>query len=117
MARVAAVATCVLLFAMPALAQDRRPITIHDVYAIRAVADPAIAPDGAWVAYTVTTTASAKDRQQSDIWVTSWDGTHTAPVTNGEGSNHLPRYSPDGRWLAFLSSRGDSGEKSDVDQV
>jgi dipeptidyl aminopeptidase/acylaminoacyl peptidase len=113
MKRVATVATLVLVFANAALAQERRPISIHDVYAIRTVSDPALSPDGAWVAYTVTTVDSAKNRQLSDVWRTSWDGAHSVAVTYGEGNNHLPRWSPDGRWLAFLSSRGDS----DVDQL
>jgi dipeptidyl aminopeptidase/acylaminoacyl peptidase len=117
MARVALVGTLVLLVASPAVAQERRPIAVHDVYAIRTVADPALSPDGAWVAYTVTTLDSAKDRQQSDIWRTSWDGTQSIPLTHGQGSNHLPRFSPDGRWLAFLSSRADKDDSSDVDQL
>lgn len=105
------------LVLFPALLWAQRPITIHDVYAIRSVSDPALAPDGAWVAYTVTTVDSAKDRQDADIWMTSWDGARSVRLTQGHESNHLPRFSPDGRWLAFLSGRGDKDDKDDVDQL
>ena len=106
-----------LLFAVPALGQTRRPVSVHDVYEIRTVADPALSPDGLSVAYTVTTVDSAKDRQTSDIWLVSWDGAHSTRVTQGQESNHLPRWSPDGRWLAFLSSRGDKDNKDEEDQL
>jgi dipeptidyl aminopeptidase/acylaminoacyl peptidase len=69
------------------------------------------------VAYTVATVDSAKDRQDSDIWMTSWDGARSVRLTQGHESNHLPRFSPDGRWLAFLSGRGDKDDKDDVDQL
>src|SRR5271156_6312208 len=107
----------VLLFACPLLAQERRPIAVHDVYTIRAVSDPALSPDGQSVAYTVTTVDSAKDRQDADIWLTHWDGTGSVRLTQGHESHHLPRWSPDGRWLAFLSSRGNKDDKDDVDEL
>ncbi|HWZ60558.1 MAG TPA: S9 family peptidase [Gemmatimonadaceae bacterium] len=117
MVRVAVAATLLLVFAVPALAQDRRPISVHDVYAIRTVSDPALSPDGQSVAYTVTTADSAKDRQDADIWLTRWDGSLSVRLTQGHESHHLPRWSPDGQWLAFLSSRGDKDDKDDEDQL
>jgi dipeptidyl aminopeptidase/acylaminoacyl peptidase len=94
--------------ATPLAAQStaRRSITASDVYRIRQVNDPQLSSDGKWVAYTVSSVDSAKDRNVSHIWMTSWDGTHTIQATTSTQSESTPRWSPDGRYLSFLSSRG-----------
>ena len=93
-------------------APARRPVAATDIYRLRSVRDPQLSPEGSWVAYTVSAIDSAKDRAETDIWMTSWDGTQTIRVTATPGSESSPRWSPDGRWLAFLSSRqgGDGGQ-------
>ena len=88
-----------------AAAQTRRPLRSGDLYRIKDVRDPQISPDGAWVAYTVTTVDSAKDKSDNDIWMTSWDGATTIRVTSSAESEGTPRWSPDDRYLAFLSGR------------
>ena len=89
----------------PSPVPARRPVAATDIYRLRTVRDPQLSPEGAWVAYTVSVIDSAKDRAETDIWMTSWDGTQTIRVTSTPGSESSPRWSPDGRWLAFLSSR------------
>jgi dipeptidyl aminopeptidase/acylaminoacyl peptidase len=101
------VAAAVALSAAGAQTPARRPFSLDDVARIRAVSDPQISPDGAWVSYTVTTVDTARDEEQSDVWMTSWDGTRTVQLTSSHESEHAARWSPDGRWLAFLSGRGD----------
>jgi dipeptidyl aminopeptidase/acylaminoacyl peptidase len=86
----------------------RRVITPNDVYHLRGVSDPELSPDGDWVAYTVASVDSAKDKRNSHVWMTSWDGTQTVQVTASDKSESSPRWSPDGHYLAFLSSRQDS---------
>jgi dipeptidyl aminopeptidase/acylaminoacyl peptidase len=96
-------------------APDRRPFTPEDLHALRNVSDPQISPDGAWVAYTVGTDDLTDDQSVRDLWMTSWDGQSTVRLTSTpKVSEHAPRWSPDGRVLAFLSSRGDS---ADADQL
>ena len=90
------------------------PFTLEDLAALREVSSPRISPDGAWVAYTVTFTDIAKDRATSDIWMTSWDGVTTLRMTAGNDSEHLPRFSPDNRYLAFLSDRDNELELGQV---
>jgi dipeptidyl aminopeptidase/acylaminoacyl peptidase len=94
----------------------QRPVETADLVRLRWVSDPQVSPDGEWVAYTVSTADSAKDEWRSDVWMTRWDGSSQAQVTFGQesGGSPKPRWSPDGRRLAFLSSTDDPRE---VDQV
>ena len=106
-AALALLASCALLVAItpPANAQAKRPLRSGDLYHIKDVRDPQISPDGGWVAYTVSTIDSAKDKSDNDVWMTSWDGATTIRVTSSPESDSTPRWSPDGRYLAFLSGR------------
>ena len=83
----------------------RRSIRATDIYRLRNVRDPQVSPEGDWVAYTLATSDSARDRSETDVWMTSWDGAQTIRVTSTPGAETSPRWSPDGRYLAFLSSR------------
>jgi dipeptidyl aminopeptidase/acylaminoacyl peptidase len=71
----------------------------------RDVRDPQISPDGRWVAYTVALADTEKDRDNADIWMSSWDGAQHVQLTSSPDRESQPRWSPDGKWLAFLSAR------------
>jgi dipeptidyl aminopeptidase/acylaminoacyl peptidase len=95
-----------LLLATPLSAQTgKRSIRADDIYRLRDVHDPQRSPDGKWVAYVVTSVDTARDRNTSDIWMVSWDGTQQIQLTNTPESEGSPEWSPDGKWLSFLSSR------------
>jgi dipeptidyl aminopeptidase/acylaminoacyl peptidase len=84
-----------------------RPFSLDDLSRVRDVREPQISPDGAWVAYTVSTSDTTEDRNHSAVWMVSWDGTRNVRLTTSKPGENTPRWSPDGRWLAFLSSRED----------
>jgi dipeptidyl aminopeptidase/acylaminoacyl peptidase len=84
----------------------QRGVTPEDYYAFEFAGDPRLSPDGKWVAYVVTTVDQKQNRRLSQIWLAATDATR-APrqFTTSTQSSTSPRWSPDGRTLAFLSSR------------
>jgi dipeptidyl aminopeptidase/acylaminoacyl peptidase len=84
-----------------------RPFSLDDVLRVRDVSEPQISPDGGWVAYTVSISDTGEDRNKSAVWMASWDGARTVRLTTSKQGENTPRWSPDGRWLGFLSSRDD----------
>src|SRR5579859_1854368 len=101
-------------FAQPA----KRPLAVDDFAKLRSVSDPQVSPDGNWIAYTVGTIDLEKDKRDSDLWMISSDGAQRIRLTaTAEVSESAPRWSPDGRYLAFLAARGDEEEKKAGSQV
>ena len=86
----------------------RRPLRSTDIYRLRDVGAGRLSPDGQWIAYTVVTVDSAKDRSDSDVWMVNWEGTRTLKMAGSAEGESNPRWSPDNRYLAFVSGRYDS---------
>jgi len=78
------------------------------VYKIKSVSDPQLSPDGKWVAYVLSTPDSVKDKSDTDIWMVSWDGKENVKLTASAEGESKPRWSPDGKYLTFLSARYDT---------
>jgi dipeptidyl aminopeptidase/acylaminoacyl peptidase len=94
-----------LLLTLPAAAQETRSIRVDDIFNIRELRDPQRSPDGKWVAYTVTTAVKDTDKNNTDVWMVSWDGAQQIQLTSTPDGESSPRWSPDNRYLSFVSSR------------
>ena len=82
----------------------RRTLTPDDFYLIQDLSDPQVSPDGQWVAYVVTTNDREADEARGAIWMVSWDGRERLALTAAAEGIGKPRWSPDGRYLAFMST-------------
>lgn len=93
-----------LSYALYATAQIK-PFKPADFDKIPTVSDPQLSPDGKWVAYSVSEVDTAKDKRVSHLWMQSWDGKESLALTHGDEAASAPRWSPDGKYLSFVSSR------------
>ncbi len=96
-----------LIFGFGTYAQTtpKRPLKPSDVYRLQTLSDPQISPDGKWVAYTLSSVDSVKNKRNADIWMNSWDGKESIQLTYSPDGESQPRWSPDGKYLSFTSSR------------
>jgi len=106
---------CLLLLAPgQAATAVRGRLGPDDVGHLVEVKDLRLSPDGAWVAYVVEGADLEKDAPTSDVWMTSWDGGRQVRLTSNAAEDAHPRFSPDGRQLAFLSDRDNEDEITQV---
>lgn len=105
-ARIFSALTLLALLALPRhAAAGGRPFTFDDLMAIRRLGDPQVSPDGRWVAFTVTTIDKAQNTRNTDIWLVPTAGGEPRQLTTHPAADARPRWSPDGRKLAFISTR------------
>jgi len=114
----AVISVCISSFAsaqdeFPATpAMTKRPMIVEDLFAFQRVAAPGVSPDGRWVVYAAAEiTDSQNNKSVSRLWLVPTDG--SAPprqLTNPTAKDNSPRWSPDGRWIVFESTRSGSSQ-------
>ena len=102
-------AALVLVSISSPLAQGKRAVTFDDVLAIKAVGGATLSPDGSQVLYTVRQWVAEKERMEArtHIWSVATNGSTPArQITSGEKGDSQPQWSPDGKFISFVSARG-----------
>ncbi len=96
-----------VLPALPALSQpsEKRPFSLPDLYRVAGVGEPALSPDGKTIVYAVTTGDVKAGKRTTALWRVGADGTGARRLTFSDARDTHPLFSPDGKSLAFLSTR------------
>ena len=116
-------ALVILLFISPLHAQTKRGFLPEDFYQLKDVADANISPDGSRVAYTVTEVSADHSRNVTHIWLVKTEGGEPKRLTKDDADETTPRWSPDGKLLAFHKQDAlwtinpDAGEPNRITRV
>jgi dipeptidyl aminopeptidase/acylaminoacyl peptidase len=94
----------------PALAAETHPFGVHDMWAMKRISDPQVSPDGKWVLFNLRTTDFDANRGRTDLWLVDADGREVRQLTTDPASDTGGRWSPDGKWIWFTSTRSGSSQ-------
>ncbi len=90
-------------------AEARAPFGYADVFNLEWVTDPQISPDGRWIVYVRRAMDVRNDQVTKSLWLISSDGAMHRPLSNASNAGSSPRWSPDGRRIAWIAAEGDGG--------
>jgi dipeptidyl aminopeptidase/acylaminoacyl peptidase len=95
-------------------APKKRAITLDDLNRLVRVGAPVVSPDGEWVAYTASQVDTKEDKNVTQLWMVKWDGSVRLQLTYGKDGASAPKFSPDGKYISFLSPRPGPAKGSQV---
>jgi len=89
---------------------EAKGLTVDDMLAMQRVSDPQVSPDGKWVAFSVRETDVDANKGRFDIWLAAIDGTTVSRLTSSPDADTEARWTADGKWLYFMSTRTGSSQ-------
>ena len=103
------VLSLILAGALPLYSQPIAP-SFEEVLSLSGVGSPQISPDGRHVVFTKSAVDWKENSYDTELWI-SRDGGEAIQLTNHpDGSSHSPSWTPDGRWISFVSNRSDENQ-------
>ena len=110
MSRLSVMALVFALACPTAAVAQKRAFTIEDLYRVKGVAGLAVSPDERSLVYAVSTTDLPRAKRTAKLWMSASDGTSPRQITFGTGNESDASFSPDGKWIAFVSTRDGSAQ-------
>jgi dipeptidyl aminopeptidase/acylaminoacyl peptidase len=101
-----------LLLPLAATAQDKRPITAQDLWAVKRVGAPALSPDGHRAVVPVQEWSIEKNKPTTSLWLVEVGSGRVRRLTFGDGNDGAAAWSTDGTRLAFVAKRGNDAAAS-----
>ncbi len=89
-----------LILSITSIAQ-KRAITVEDMWNMKRIGDYSLSPDGKHIAFAVTSYNMGTNKGNSDIWIMNSDGTNLKPLKNSDAGESAPKFSPDGKKIAY----------------
>ncbi len=90
--------------------KTQRPLSTEDLYRIAVLTGCKISPDEQQIVYSIQTVDTETEKKYTHLWRIPSSGGDPQQLTFGKHSNTSPKWSPDGQWIAFLSTRLDENQ-------
>jgi dipeptidyl aminopeptidase/acylaminoacyl peptidase len=94
----------------PAFSEQTHPFSVHDMLAMERLSDPQVSPDGKWIVFVLRVTDLETDKGRTDLWLVGTDGTGLRRLTSNPQGDSNPRWTLDGKFVFFISTRSDSAQ-------
>lgn len=89
---------------------EKRALTVDDLWAMKRISGNVLSPDGNWIAFTVTQYNVEKNNSNRDLYMVSTKDGHLKRMTSNPGFDGAPAWRPDGKAIAFISTRDGSAQ-------
>jgi dipeptidyl aminopeptidase/acylaminoacyl peptidase len=99
----------ILTCTLPALAQAKHPFTFEDMMKLKRVGEPEVSPDGKWVIFSVVDVDLEANTKTPHIWIVPTGGGQEREIIAEQDADR-PRWAPDGKWFAFISTKKDGSQ-------